>query len=148
MSADVRGSLGFIACGGGNLVRGCPRTTKRCVSARKQLSAMSAVPKCLVLALSAAARELSWICRCFGSAVLVSGYVFGFGCWRDFIPVQISILGPKMAVEITGARVERGQHKLEANVLSPYADAGFQALGAQNSWDAARCGGVQASGEA
>ena len=26
-----------------------------------------------------------------------------------------------MAVGITGARVEHGQHKLEANVLSPYA---------------------------
>ncbi|CAK9059316.1 unnamed protein product, partial [Durusdinium trenchii] len=39
---------------------------------------------------------------------------------RNFIPGQIYILDTKTAVEITGARVEHGQHKLEADVLGPY----------------------------
>ena len=40
---------------------------------------------------------------------------------RNFLPGQIYILDTKTALEITGATVERGQHKLEANVLAPYA---------------------------
>ena len=76
MSAVVRGSLGFVACGGGNLVRGCPRTTKRCVSVRKHLSAMSAALKYMIFCLSAASHELLLICGSFASGCPVSGYVF------------------------------------------------------------------------
>ena len=46
---------------------------------------------------------------------------------RNFIPGQIYILDTKTAVEIMGARVEHDQHKLEANVLAPY--AGVQTAG-------------------
>lgn len=69
---------------------------------------------------------------------------------RNFIPGQIYILDTKTAVEITGARVEHCQHKLEANVLALRwrSDGGLHALVAPNSWGAANCGGFQASAEA
>ena len=54
----------------------CPRTTKRCVSVRKHLSAMSAALKYMIFCLSAASHELLLMCGSFASGCPVSGYVF------------------------------------------------------------------------